>query len=34
MSDTTAELLKNVSNELKKATDEFSKQAENALNEA
>ncbi len=31
MSDTTAELLKNVSNELKKATDEFSKQAENAL---
>lgn len=34
MSDTTAELLKNVSNELKKATDEFSKQAENALSEA
>lgn len=34
MSDTTAELLKNVSNELKKATDEFSKQAENALGEA
>ncbi len=34
MSDTTAELLKNVSNELKKATDEFSKQAENALTEA
>lgn len=34
MSDTTAELLKNVSNELKKATDEFSKQAENALAEA
>jgi HK97 family phage major capsid protein len=34
MSDTTAELLKSVSNELKKATDEFSKQAENALAEA
>ena len=34
MSDTTAELLKNVSTELKKATDEFSKQAENALSEA
>ncbi|MDD2035901.1 phage major capsid protein [Pseudomonas putida] len=34
MSESTAELLKNVSAELKKATDEFSKQAENALNEA
>lgn len=30
MSESTAELLKNVSAELKKATDEFSKQAENA----
>ncbi|MBF8765340.1 MULTISPECIES: phage major capsid protein [Pseudomonas] len=34
MSESTAELLKNVSAELKKATDEFSKQAENALAEA
>lgn len=34
MSDNTAELLKNVSNELKKATDDFSKQAESALDEA
>ncbi|MBK5002939.1 phage major capsid protein [Pseudomonas sp. S31] len=34
MSESTADLLKNVSAELKKATDEFSKQAENALAEA
>ncbi|CAO3312590.1 MULTISPECIES: phage major capsid protein [Pseudomonas] len=34
MSESTADLLKNVSAELKKATDDFSKQAENALNEA
>lgn len=34
MSETTADLLKSVSAELKKATDDFSKQAENALNEA
>lgn len=34
MSESTADLLKNVSAELKKATDEFSRQAENALAEA
>ncbi|WP_237858089.1 phage major capsid protein [Pseudomonas sp. PGPR81] len=34
MSESTAELLKSVSAELKKATDDFSKQAENALSEA
>jgi len=34
MSESTADLLKSVSAELKKATDDFSKQAENALNEA
>ncbi|WP_447651562.1 phage major capsid protein [Pseudomonas abietaniphila] len=34
MSDKTAELLNSVTAELKKATDDFSKQAENALNEA
>jgi HK97 family phage major capsid protein len=34
MSENTADLLKNVSNELKKATDDFSRQAENALSEA
>ena len=34
MADNTAELLKQVSAELKQATSDFSKQAENALNEA